>query len=528
MKRFLKLVAVLGLIGSSTAAYAGELIYRDGVGGANCSVLQDVSKQWVDDGNGGSIVTTTIRTLTCSGKLIARHTQVCDVNCSGMNQIVSSDHDFNPNIPGVKPADIIFGSVSVKSPANVFAARDQSKNYLAYSNDGILDKPVIFVEGYDPDNNIFPDFYYYAGMWNLMVGGRDLIIINFSDGAKDMDANAAFLQSVILEMNASKVGNYPLAVIGYSMGGIVARKALKQMELSGQPHNTSLYVSYDAPHMGANSPQALADTIDGLVAKLDSATGGYTKSALKRAQRLYKSDAARQMLIGGSNFQSATAEDFPINLTRVAVTSGSLLGPNGMQSNSVAENQFIAGFKFYLWHSSGGALLPSSSLSKDFTWYSRGIDGVYYDNVPGSNSNIFKESYVKLQDAADKFTVRFEPQSSNVTFIPTVSALAMPSAPQAPVIDDFKYDSPFDRYIAVNPLGGVDACEAFDSQNAVGENILHNPGESTFNQNQLAQLKCAISAYHVPGSVPPSRFLKIGRELSTALIMVPVNHLLLM
>lgn len=527
MKRFVRLLVVVGLIGSSAVSFSGELVYRDGVGGVNCSVLKDVSEQTLDDGNGVRIVSTTTRTLTCSGKLIAKHTLYCDGYCLGTSQILSNEHDFNFNIPGLRPEDIIFGSVSIKSAANVFAARDQSKNYLAYSNDGILDRPVIFVEGYDPDNSIYPDFYYRAGIWNLMFAGRDLIIINFSDGAKDMDANADVLQSVIQEINASKVGNYPLAVIGYSMGGIVARKALKQMELAGQPHNTSLYVSYDAPHMGANSPQALADTIDGLVAKLDSATAGYTKSALKRAQRVYKSDAARQMLIGGSSFKPATAEEFPANLTRVAVTSGSLLGPYGMQSNSVAENQLIAAFKFYLWYSSGGALLPSTSLSKDFTWYSRSIDGVYYDNVPGSNSNIFRESYVKLQEAADRFTPRLEPQSSNITFIPTTSALAMPSAPQAAVIDDFKYDSPFDRYIAVNPVGGVDPCEAFDSQHAVGENIPHNPGVSTFNQNQLAQLKCAMLAYHVPGSLPPNRFLKIGKELSTALIMIPVNHLLL-
>lgn len=528
MKRFLRLVAVFGLAGSSAVTYSGELVYRDGVGGAKCSVSSNVVEQTTDYGNGIQIRTTTTRTLTCSAKLIAKHTQICDGYCSGKREIFSNEYDFNFNIPGIKSEEVVFGSVSVKSAGNVFAARNLSKNYLAYSNDGILDKPVIFVEGYDPDNSVFPDFYYHAGMWSLVFGGRDLIVVDFSDGAKDMDANAGLLQSVILEINASKVGNYPLAVIGYSMGGIVARKALKQMELLGQPHNTSLYVSYDSPHMGANSPQALADTIDGLVAKLDSATAGYTKSSLKRAQRVYKSDAARQMLLSGSYFTPATEDDFPINLTRVAVTSGSLLGLNGKQFNSVTENQLIAGFKFYLWHSSGGALLPSSSLSKDFTWYSRSIDGVYYDNVPGSNSNIFRESYLELQDAADRFTSRLEPQSSNVTFIPTVSSLAMPAAPQAPVIDDFKYDSPFDSYIAVNPVGGVEPCFAFESQNAIGENIPHNPGNDTFNQNQLAQLKCAMSAYHVPNSVTPNRFLKIGRGLSTALIMIPVNYSLLL
>jgi hypothetical protein len=39
--------------------------------------------------------------------------------------------------------------------------------------------------------------------------------------------------------------------MGESMGGILGRIALKQLENEGFDHQIGLYVSYDAPHKGA-------------------------------------------------------------------------------------------------------------------------------------------------------------------------------------------------------------------------------------------------------------------------------------
>lgn len=138
MKRFLECFSFLVLLSFSSILLAGELIYRDGVGGVNCSVSSNVVEQTADYGNGIQITTMTTRTLTCSGKLIAKHIQICDGYCSGRRKIFSSEHDFSFNIPGIKSEDVVFGSVSVKSAANVFAVRNLGKNYLAYSIDGIL------------------------------------------------------------------------------------------------------------------------------------------------------------------------------------------------------------------------------------------------------------------------------------------------------------------------------------------------------------------------------------------------------
>ncbi len=96
------------------------------------------------------------------------------------------NYDFNYNLPGVVTyfesytlPEFLFGSISKKSQANVFSDRPLSSNYIAYSNDGVLDKPVILVEGYDPDNTTFPKFYFDRRFFKLVDAGRDLIIINF-------------------------------------------------------------------------------------------------------------------------------------------------------------------------------------------------------------------------------------------------------------------------------------------------------------------------------------------------------------
>lgn len=47
----------------------------------------------------------------------------------------------------------------------------------------------------------------------------------------------------------------PNVVLGQSMGGVIARYALKDMENNSINHQTRLYISDDAPHLGANVPQ---------------------------------------------------------------------------------------------------------------------------------------------------------------------------------------------------------------------------------------------------------------------------------
>ncbi|TRX39400.1 T9SS type A sorting domain-containing protein [Flavobacterium restrictum] len=85
----------------------------------------------------------------------------------------------------------------------------------------------------------------------------DIIYVDWNNGVDYIQKNAYVLQEVIKWVNEQKIisGSItPNVVWGQSMGGLIARYALKNMEDSGIPHQTNLYISHDAPQQGANIP----------------------------------------------------------------------------------------------------------------------------------------------------------------------------------------------------------------------------------------------------------------------------------
>ena len=82
----------------------------------------------------------------------------------------------------------------------------------------------------------------------------DIVYINWNQGTDFIQRNAYVLQEVIDWVNQNKVGDAQNVIIGQSMGGVVTRYALRDMEIRGEDHDTSLFVSHDAPHQGAVVP----------------------------------------------------------------------------------------------------------------------------------------------------------------------------------------------------------------------------------------------------------------------------------
>jgi hypothetical protein len=195
---------------SSAMSFGGELIYRDSVGANNslCNVASvngvRVFKPAYCTAGGRACfpdrydtVPGTTATLSCNNAVISVRKSVIPqdrIPARGCNPVPrvtyendTVNFDFNYNLPGV---DVLFGSISKKSSSNVFSSRPLSKNYIAYSNDGVLDKPVIIVEGYDPTDSLFPNHYFNAGFNQLLMNGvnnnggngRDLFIVNLPHG----------------------------------------------------------------------------------------------------------------------------------------------------------------------------------------------------------------------------------------------------------------------------------------------------------------------------------------------------------
>jgi hypothetical protein len=128
-----------------------------------------------------------------------------------------------------------------------------------------LVQPLILVNGFDFNNEF--DYKYIYGKLNaaelnipLQSNQMDLVFIDFDEGSGNMYDNSELTKEVIRQVNTLKAENnsfYENVVIGFSMGGVLGRMALREMELDGEDHQTRDFVSYDSPHQGANVPLAM-------------------------------------------------------------------------------------------------------------------------------------------------------------------------------------------------------------------------------------------------------------------------------
>jgi hypothetical protein len=232
------------------------------------------------------------------------------------------------------------------------------------TNDGVLDKPVIVVDGFDPG-----DGRSISGLYDLLSytdangpqnladfvrsQGFDVVILNFPqylrladdsllnianvtdtngdmiidqldfpagstliDGGSDfIERNAMLLIDLINTLNTDKVGNEELIIIGPSMGGLISRYALNFMENAGQNHETRLWFSFDAPHNGANVPLGLQHQLNYLAFGLGS---NNVTTIQPLVNGFLKSAAARQLLVDHfeSHLQNGSVVDFdPTKLT---------------------------------------------------------------------------------------------------------------------------------------------------------------------------------------------------------------------
>ncbi len=184
---------------------------------------------------------------------------------------------------------------------------------IFYDNiNGVLDKPFIIVDGFDPDDsNTIPILYnsltYNAGANNLLDDmrnqGMDVIILSFptytrtddgaliQGGADYIERNGLVLVNLLETINAQIPINSDCIVMGVSMGGLVSRYALTFMEQNSLEHNTGLWFSFDSPHRGANVPISLQYALNYIAE--------YSDDDDMRAQRdlTLNSPAAKQMLL---------------------------------------------------------------------------------------------------------------------------------------------------------------------------------------------------------------------------------------
>lgn len=174
---------------------------------------------------------------------------------------------------------------SVIYSKNITAGKDFSSGYGTVkltiddaNNDGIK-KPLIVAEGFDagiilqPESanglNTYSTFRrsvqnsFSSELQNLIWASNkqyDIIYVDWDNGVDYLQRNAFALEEVIKWVNEQKAlanSTEKNVVLGQSMGGVIARYALADMEQNTLIHDTRLFVSHDAPQQGANIPVSI-------------------------------------------------------------------------------------------------------------------------------------------------------------------------------------------------------------------------------------------------------------------------------
>lgn len=213
----------------------------------------------------------------------------------------------------------------------------------AANPNSLIRNPLLVVEGIDY-HDVAPHLVTYEydylrvmedlGDWENLQGlsfpphNRDLIVLNFNNSTESIVRNAALFKDVIAWLNdpANRVAGMNIAssktaVVGISMGGLVARLGLAQMVAANQDvdnTNVSLLFTQDSPHSGAYLPmsiQVMARTLilggtaalvgvglSGSISSKALAYFGYTY--IYELHSLIECDAADNMLLAKYKYTS--------------------------------------------------------------------------------------------------------------------------------------------------------------------------------------------------------------------------------
>jgi pimeloyl-ACP methyl ester carboxylesterase len=140
------------------------------------------------------------------------------------------------------------------------------------SPDGVVDKVMVLVTGFDTSNDSHPIDDLTTDYWPVVeqMGpqGWDIIIFDYVRGDIDIRQNADNLARFIEYLDTIAVPDYHLAIVGGSMGGIVTRCMFVQENSS---KGAETYVSVDSPHHGVY----LSAWIEGLAPFLVDAYAGH-------------------------------------------------------------------------------------------------------------------------------------------------------------------------------------------------------------------------------------------------------------
>lgn len=222
-----------------------------------------------------------------------------------------------------------------------------------------IDRPLVLVEGIDFEGATGLDELQDA-LWEtdllpaLTDLGFDLFLVDFRNSGRAIFENGDFVGDVLSWIDETyRATTWPdgIVVVGFSLGGVVARDAVFKYERQdglGIRLPILLLATWDAPHQGADIPPGLLATVD-FWARDSRSARRYLDQLMNPASRdilirspLYRGDR----LVGVTDsfhraFIEAYVQRRHLAARQIALTNGSLQGmPLGTGEEHAPRNAF--------------------------------------------------------------------------------------------------------------------------------------------------------------------------------------------
>jgi hypothetical protein len=276
----------------------------------------------------------------------------------------------NPDNHKYGSAQMKVGTVTYPEPNTSFSLT--GLNIGVYSGCSKVTNPadrkvLIYLEGFDAldmvsslsrgVSEIYDGQILSSGVDDLRRFGYDIYVVSWQNSRIDIKQNGKNVEGLIRWLRCNHPSQQPYVIMGESMGGLVARYALLDMEknpdkegcYTEKGHNTRLLITMDTPHKGANIPMSVQFLYQEVVGLLSPFLGPVNKAILMAGNIGIDGDAAKQMLYyhAGMTIPNATPQlplphpmklafmnalsalgNYPKYCKTIAMSNGSMAGLN--------------------------------------------------------------------------------------------------------------------------------------------------------------------------------------------------------
>jgi pimeloyl-ACP methyl ester carboxylesterase len=227
--------------------------------------------------------------------------------------------------------------------------------------------PVLVVEGFDPANTTYPEFYRFRGAFlcsKLYELGYKVYVLNFNMNSQSMFNNAAVVSSAINYISTLN-DNTNVLLIGASMGGVISRFVAARAENDSIPLPLSGLITLDAPHQGAILDAELQFYLQDCDSDLSSAIiGSQAAKELLTFNAFDLSGTSRSVFM--DSLSGLTGGGYPLGIPVMGVAHSSQQpNPNPVGSTWLDVQNIVCQGRTFP-HTSI-TTLPGSLLSQGFT-----------------------------------------------------------------------------------------------------------------------------------------------------------------